>query len=145
MGGGVATASHWSPSSDIFCTVQLKTKRHVNLDPVLHAARQSEVICTLKLLMHMFKDRDEKTQQCVMCQTDNEADSTQRHRPKILLHVKTFPKFSFTLPCCHASQTSTLATVLHMQCIVSNSYLNTLLTLYAQLNKPLGHICQWTR
>lgn len=38
------------------------------------------VICTLKLVMHMFKDGDEKLHQRVKCQTDNEADPHQNYQ-----------------------------------------------------------------
>lgn len=94
----------------------------MNLDPILHAVKQAGVICTLKLVMYMFKDRDEKLHQRVMCQADNEPDPNQNYQlAKNWPACLTFLKLNFlNFPLSQAFLKLISSTFIHMECIVSN-------------------------
>lgn len=99
----------------------------MNLDPILHAVNQAGVICTLKLVMHMFKDRDEKLHQRVNCQTDNEADPHQNYQSAknwpacLTLLEMNFLNFPLSgIPLSQAFLKLISSTFIHMDCVVSN-------------------------
>lgn len=75
----------------------------------------------------MFKDRDEKVHQRVMCQTDNDADPNQNYQSEQKLAcVSNFletelPELSsFKNPLSQAFLKLISSTFIHMECIASN-------------------------